>query len=103
MSLLRQMDVAVRGPASVLADDQVARIRLRWEREKRHRADKGAPAAPARRRKATDAPVAAPVAEAPAPAPVEEAPAKPVKAKATKAASKTKAAEEAAAPTVRRR
>ena len=40
MTLLRQMDVAVRGPASVLPDDQVARVRLRWEREKRHRAEK---------------------------------------------------------------
>ena len=40
MTLLRQMDVAVRGPASVLADDQVSRVRLRWEREKRHRAEK---------------------------------------------------------------
>ncbi|MEX2178592.1 MAG: translation initiation factor IF-2 [Gemmatimonadaceae bacterium] len=53
IGLLRQMDVAVRGPTSSLSDDQVSRIRLRWEREKRQRADKAAaPAAPARRRKA---------------------------------------------------
>jgi translation initiation factor IF-2 len=53
MGLLRQMDVAVRGPTSSLSDDQVARIRARWEREKRHRADKqSAPSAPARRRRA---------------------------------------------------
>ena len=31
MALLRQMEVPVRGPASVLTDDQVARVRLRWE------------------------------------------------------------------------
>ena len=42
MGLLRQMEVPVRGPASTLSDDQVARVRLRWEREKRHRADKAA-------------------------------------------------------------
>jgi len=61
MGLLRQMEVPVRGPASTLSDDQVARVRLRWEREKRLRADKGAaPAAPARRRKAPAA-TAAPV------------------------------------------
>jgi translation initiation factor IF-2 len=106
MSLLRQMDVAVRGPASVLPDDQVARIRLRWEREKRHRAEKqSAPAAPVRRKKGADAPVveaAAPVAdETPAEAP------KPAKAKATKAAAKPAKAKaapvEEAAPGIRRR
>jgi hypothetical protein len=53
MGLLRQMDVPVRGPASLLSDDQVARIRLRWEREKRQRADRqSAPPPSARRRKA---------------------------------------------------
>jgi translation initiation factor IF-2 len=105
MTLLRQMDVAVRGPASVLPDDQVARIRLRWEREKRHRAEKSsAPAAPARRKKpaAAEAPVAEPVA----PAEEEVAEAKPSKAKAAKAtkAPKAKAAPvEDLAPTIRRR
>ncbi len=103
MALLRLMDVAVRGPASVLPDDQVARIRLRWEREKRHRAEKVVPAAPARRKKsvAPETPaVAAPVAEAPAEA------AKPAKAKATKPAktANAKAAPiEEAAPAIRRR
>ena len=64
MTLLRQMDVPVRGPASVLTDDQVARVRLRWEREKRHRAEKAsAPAAPARRRKAAATTPAAPSGE----------------------------------------
>src|SRR5687768_1242970 len=55
MTLLRQMEVSVRGPASVLSDDQVSRIRARWEREKRSRADKqNAPAPSARRRKTAD-------------------------------------------------
>jgi translation initiation factor IF-2 len=106
MTLLRQMEVAVRGPASVLPDDQVARIRLRWEREKRHRAEKqAAPAAPVRRRKgAAEAP-----AEASAPAAPESVePAKPAKAaKASKAAKapKAKAAApvEDATPGIRRR
>jgi translation initiation factor IF-2 len=49
MNLLRQMDVPVRSHMSVLTDDQVARIRTRWEREKRARV--AAPAAPARRRR----------------------------------------------------
>ena len=62
ISLLRQMDVPVRSHMTPLSDDQVARIRARWEREKRARAT--APAsAPARRRRG-----AAP-AEPPAPAP----------------------------------
>ncbi|MBA3918737.1 MAG: translation initiation factor IF-2 [Gemmatimonas sp.] len=72
IALLRQMDVPVRSHMSLLTDDQVSRIRARWEREKRVRAEKAAPApaAPTRRRKA--AAEAAPVAEAetPAPAPV---------------------------------
>jgi len=49
--LLRQMDVPVRSHLSPLTDDQVARVRARWEREKRERAQKqAAPPAPARRR-----------------------------------------------------
>jgi translation initiation factor IF-2 len=65
MGLLRLMEVPVRGPASLLSDDQVARIRARWEREKRQRADRqNAPAAPARRRKAAD--TASPAAATPA-------------------------------------
>ena len=82
MGLLRQMDVAVRSPTSALSDDQVARIRARWEREKRQRADKqAAPAASTRRRRAPAEPTTAP-------------------AKAPKA---TKAAPVEVAPTVRRR
>jgi len=67
MDLLRKMDVPVRSHLSPLADDTVARVRVRWEREKRHRQEKPA-AAPTRRRRA-------PAAEtAPAAAPVESAP-----------------------------
>jgi translation initiation factor IF-2 len=75
IALLRQMDVPVRSHLSLLTDDQVSRIRARWEREKRVRAEKAQPApvaAPRRRRTgaaaAPDAPVAA-AAEAEAPAP----------------------------------
>jgi translation initiation factor IF-2 len=63
INLLRQMDVPVRSHMTPLSDDQVARIRARWEREKRARATAPA-AAPTRRRRG-----AAPVVEAPAPAP----------------------------------
>jgi translation initiation factor IF-2 len=68
ISLLRQMDVPVRSHLSLLTDDQVARIRARWEREKRARSEKQT-AAPARRRRGT--------ATAPAPAPAAPAPADP--------------------------
>ena len=64
MGLLRTMDVPVRSHLSPLTDDQVARVRARWEREKRVRAEKqAAPAAPARRRRgaATAAVVPEPV------------------------------------------
>ncbi|MFN7456180.1 MAG: translation initiation factor IF-2 N-terminal domain-containing protein, partial [Gemmatimonas sp.] len=53
IALLRQMDVPVRSHLSLLTDDQVSRIRARWEREKRLRAEKAQPApaaAPRRRR-----------------------------------------------------
>jgi len=72
MGLLRQMDVHVRSHLSPLTDDQVARVRARWEREKRVRAEKqAAPAAPARRRRSAASKVAA-VAE-PTTEPVESA------------------------------
>ena len=54
ISLLRQMDVPVRSHMTPLSDDQVARIRARWEREKRARATAPA-AAPSRRRRTTPA------------------------------------------------
>ncbi|MFN2636327.1 MAG: translation initiation factor IF-2 [Gemmatimonadaceae bacterium] len=67
INLLRQMDVPVRSHLSPLSDDQVARIRARWEREKRARV--AAPPATARRRRGTAAtppPVADVKAETPA-------------------------------------
>ena len=70
IALLRQMDIPVRSHISPLTDDQVARIRARWEREKRARAEKPAAAVAAkggRRRSA-----AAPVAAAPEPVAVAE-------------------------------
>ena len=63
ITILRQMDVPVRSHLSLLTDDQVARLRARWEREKRVRAEKqAAPAATARRRRTTAAPAPEPVA-----------------------------------------
>ena len=62
IALLRQMDVPVRSHLSLLTEDQVSRIRARWEREKRVRAEKAQPApaaAPARRRRTGAAPEAA--------------------------------------------
>ena len=71
IGLLRQMEVPVRSHMSVLTDDQVARVRARWEREKRARAERSsAPATTRRRRGAAAAQAVA------APATVEtEAPA----------------------------
>ena len=70
VNLLRQMDVPVRSHLSPLSDDQVARIRARWEREKRARV--AAPPATSRRRRG--AATAAPVPEAKAePAPAADA------------------------------
>ena len=68
INLLRQMDVPVRSHMTPLSDDQVARIRARWEREKRARATAPA-AAPSRRRRGTAAvepppPAAEPAADA---------------------------------------
>ncbi len=63
MGLLRTMDVPVRTHFSPLTDEQVARVRARWEREKRARVEKPAPA-PRRRRGAaapSEAPAAAPL------------------------------------------
>jgi translation initiation factor IF-2 len=54
ISMLRSMDVPVRSHLSPLTDDQVARLRARWEREKRARQEKPA-AAPARRRRGAGA------------------------------------------------
>ncbi len=66
MGLLRTMDVSVRSHLTPLTDDQIARVRARWEREKRVRAEKqAAPPAPARRRRGATTAVAAPEPVAP--------------------------------------
>ncbi|MFN0097886.1 MAG: translation initiation factor IF-2 [Gemmatimonadaceae bacterium] len=53
MGLLRSLEIVVRNPASPLTDEQVARARLRWEREKRTRVEKAtADVAPAKKKKA---------------------------------------------------
>jgi translation initiation factor IF-2 len=72
ISLLRQMDLPVRSHVSPLTDDQVARIRARWEREKRARATAPAATAPRRRRGAAAATATEKAAPA-APEPVAEA------------------------------
>jgi translation initiation factor IF-2 len=73
INLLRQMDVPVRSHLSPLSDDQVARIRARWEREKRARV--AAPPAATRRRRGTAPAAPAPEAK-PEPADAADAPAK---------------------------
>ena len=66
ISMLRSMDVPVRSHLSALSDEQVARLRARWEREKRARQEK--PAAPTSRRRRSSAakPAAPPPPEQPA-------------------------------------
>ena len=57
IALLRKMEVTARTPATPLSDEQVARIRARWEIEKRKLAAKGAvPVVAASRRRNTAAP-----------------------------------------------
>jgi len=63
IALLRQMDVAVRSHLSALSDDQVARVRARWEREKRARAEKPAETATGTRRRRAGASTTAPVTQ----------------------------------------
>jgi translation initiation factor IF-2 len=90
IALLRQMDIPIRSHMSMLTDDQVARIRARWEREKRVRAEKqAAPAPSARRRRAVSAPE-------PVPEPVAASAETPVRRR-RKAADVQAAAEEQAA------
>ncbi len=49
MSMLRSMEVVARSPQSAVDDDAVARLRVRWEREKRTR-DKAAAETPAKKK-----------------------------------------------------
>ena len=73
ITLLRSMDVPVRSHLSLLSDDQVARVRARWEREKRARAEKPAATTSTRRRRgAAAAEPPAPAAAAPPPATLGE-------------------------------
>ena len=90
IAMLRSMDVPVLSPQSGLTDDQVSRIRARWEREKRARQARAAAPAPAAARRRKGAAVAAtPAVAAPVVAP--------------EAAPDTPAADSAGAPAVRRR
>jgi len=82
INLLRQMDVPVRSHLSPLSDDQVARIRARWEREKRARV--AAPPAATRRRRGTAPAAPAPEAK-PEAASAADAPAKRRRRAATEA------------------
>jgi translation initiation factor IF-2 len=75
IALLRQMDVAVRGQTTVLNDDQVARVRARWEREKRARAERQTASTTSQRRRRG----AAAAEPAPAPAAAQAEPAGPVR------------------------
>jgi translation initiation factor IF-2 len=77
MTLLKDMHVFARGPNSSLEDDQIAAVRVRWEREKRkQRAEE--PAKPKRR-------VSKKVAAAPEPEPATTAGGKPSKRRRTAA------------------
>ena len=110
LTLLRSMEIVARTPQSPLDDDHVARARLRWEREKRTRADKGSgsDAKPAAKKKAANKKTA----DAKAPAKKKAAAKKKstAKSKTTKTKKATKpepepevAVEEEPKPTTRRR
>ena len=102
IGLLRQMDVPVRSHLSVLTDDQVARLRARWEREKRARADKpDAPDTTSRRRRSTATKAAAKTAKPKTPRAKKAA--KAAKAATEEAPGVEQPVGEAAAAPVRRR
>ena len=98
INLLRQMDVPVRSHLSPLSDDQVARIRARWEREKRARV--AAPPAATRRRRGTAAAPPAPEVK-PEPAAASEGPARRRRRAATEAVPEVAAAEAPTVPEIR--
>ena len=77
MTLLKEMHVFARGPQSSLEDDQVAALRVRWEREKRKQKSDAPAAKPKRRTKAAAAAEVAP--------PAAETSAKPSKRRRTAA------------------
>ena len=98
MNLLRQMDVPVRSHLSPLSDDQVARIRARWEREKRARV--AAPPAATRRRRGTAAAAPAPEVK-PDPGAASEGPARRRRRAASEAPPEVEVAEIPAVQDVR--
>jgi translation initiation factor IF-2 len=98
MNLLRQMDVPVRSHLSPLSDDQVARIRARWEREKRARV--AAPPAATRRRRGTAAAAPAPEVK-PEPAAASEGPARRRRRAASEAAPEVEVVEAPPVPEVK--
>jgi translation initiation factor IF-2 len=118
LAMLRSMEISVRTPASPLTDDQVARARVRWERDKRHRTEKaaepapaakkklaakktagteGAPAAPAAKKTAAKKTVAKTAEPVPEPTPEPEAPKATRRRRAADVAQAEAAAAEAAA------
>ncbi|MBK8645873.1 MAG: translation initiation factor IF-2 [Gemmatimonadetes bacterium] len=98
IGMLRSMDVPVRSHLTVLTDDQVARVRARWEREKRARQEKpvAAPAA-TRRRKGAPATTTTPAPVAPEPAAATPPPAVDAAAAAKAGVRRRRAADVAAA------
>jgi len=82
--MLRSMEISARTPASPLTDEQVARARVRWERDKRHRTAPAAEPAAAKKKVAAKKTAAVDAAAAPA---------------AKKPAAKKKAAEPVPEPT----
>jgi translation initiation factor IF-2 len=98
INLLRQMDVPVRSHLSPLSDDQVARIRARWEREKRARV--AAPPAATRRRRGTAAAVPAPEVK-PEPDAASEGPARRRRRAASEAAPEIEIVEVPTVPEVK--
>ena len=84
LAMLRSMEISARTPASPLTDEQVARARVRWERDKRHRTAPVAEPAAAKKKVAAKKAAASGTAAAPA---------------AKKPAAKKKAPEPAPEPT----
>ena len=97
LTLLRAMDIAARNPASALTDEQVARARVRWEREKRNRVEPAAAPEKAPAKKKVAAPKTAAADEA------KPAAKKKVAAKVAAPEPEPAAAEEPAKTTRRRR
>lgn len=92
MAMLRALEITVRNPASPLTDEQVARARVRFEREKRSRADKSAAdAAPSKKKAAAKKAAAKKAAGA-------TGDAKPAAKKKVAAKSATKSAKSVPAP-----